>query len=377
LNSKALALFPFTVLMGDDTISREKARNEAFNAFADTHTEIVIDRFDHENQEFSSFYERIITPSLFPTIRFFHLQNAHILNKKDLALLSDVFKYDVADQYILIETERSQTKKSRDKPLPKDFLHWLENFSDLIKKQPKKFSISEFVLPPDYKMAQWLETRTPFLIGRAISKKDAEYFIDLVGADAVTLYSELQKIDIVLPPKKNIDQASIDMVSGSSRAMAPYELAQALGKKDFPKVLEIIDSLYRGSVHLPLLVSAIFKHFWGLFRIAMFAKAHPNEIKRFLDSMRHFNKSVQEEIGVMIGVSAGLMSENQKTSVYPVLVKGSLVQHSATYTEGQYKRIFKLLEKYDIGIKTGRESDAKTGLQLLCYKIYRVAELEE
>jgi DNA polymerase III delta subunit len=226
-------------------------------------------------------------------------------------------------------------------------------------------------------MSQWVQSRTPLLFERNISPKDADFFIDCVGGDSSTIYSELQKLDVYLPPAKPIDRAAIEAVCGSTRLMTQFELAQALGTKDFPRVLEIIDSLYRGSVYLPLHISAIFKHFWALFRIAMWAKSNREDMNRFTASLKRFNKPVQDEVGLAIGIAAGLLTDKQRTSVYPKIVKSNMVQQSQAFTEKNYTSIFRWLGDYDVGIKTGRIGDDKTGFQLLCYKIFRVAEISD
>jgi DNA polymerase III delta subunit len=376
LENKTKPPAPFTLLMGDDTFSREKARDDAFSAFSPQSSDVAIERFDPGSQSFAAFLEHIVTPSLFSTIRFFLVREAHLLAKTDFDQLNDVFSFDIPDVYVVIETDKTRTKKGRGQAMPKELERWVETFAKKAEERPDKFSIIDFVMPPDYKMSQWLATRTPLLVGRSISQKDAEYLIECTGTDSSTLYSELQKLDLFLPPDCPIDRASIEAVSGATRLMTQFELAQSLGKKDFPKVLEIIDSLYTGSVYVPLYISAIFKHFWALFRIAIYEKAHPEDIRQFAASMKRFNKAVQDEIGHKIGMAAGLLSDKQRSSVYPVIVKSDVVQQSKSFTEDNYKKIFKWLGDYDIGIKTGRVGDDKTGFQLLCYKIFRVGELE-
>jgi DNA polymerase III delta subunit len=93
--------------------------------------------------------------------------------------------------------------------------------------------------------------------------------------------------------------------------------------------------------------------------------------------MKRYNKEVQDEIGLAIGSAAGLLSDKQKNSVYPVIVKPALTQQAMSFTEAQYKKIFGLLRDHDIGIKTGRIDDSKIGFQLLCFKIFKVADIED
>jgi DNA polymerase III delta subunit len=360
------------LLMGDDTMSREKARGDAVASLNASGSEVVVEHFDSSAQSFASYAENIITPSLFPVIRLFLIREAHLLKKNELSQLADVFSFDIPDVYVIIETDRMKSKKGRGPALPEEFGHWVEKFKKLVGERPEKFSLVEYIMPPEYQMSPWVQNRAPLLFERNISPKDADYFIECVGSDSSTIYSELQKLDVYLPPQKPIDRAAIEAVCGATRLMTQFELAQALGKKDFPRVLEIIDSLYRASVYVPLYLSAMFKHFWAMFRITMWAKQHPEEMAKFQASMKRYNKPIQDEIGLTIGIAAGLLSEKQQSSVYPKIVKSNIVQQASSFTEEQYKKIFRWLGDYDIGIKTGRVGDDKTGFQLLCYKIFRV-----
>jgi DNA polymerase III delta subunit len=365
----------FTLLIGDDTISREKAKRSAIEAIQADAKDAVIERFDPDNQSFASFAERIITPSMFQAVRIFAIRDAHHLKKDDLEIVTAVFPYDIPDVFLIIEADVARVKKGRERAMPKDFEEWVGVFTDNAHAHPEKFALFEFPQPAEYKMAQWVEAQTPLLLGRTITHNDAEYLVDLAGNDGATLYSELQKIDLFLSPKKPIDRRAIDAVSGATRSMSPFELAQALGKRNFSKALEIVDSLYRGSVYVPLYIAAVFKHFWALFRIAIYTKKNPEEARQFEASMKRYNKPLQEEIGVKIGVAAGLLSEKQRAAVFPVLVKPDMVGQSKSFSEADYAQIFKWLKDYDVGIKTGRVDDSKIGFQLLCYKIFNVAEL--
>jgi DNA polymerase III delta subunit len=375
VNAAAKTPPQFTLLTGNDSISREKARDDIIAAVQERSGRAAIERFDPEALSSASFAERIITPSLFQTVRVFLVHDAHTLSREDLENFSGVFPYDIPDVYVVFESEKSGTPKSRERSVPKEFGRFAESFVRKAAEQPAKFACADFIMPPDYKMADWLEAQTPLLIGRTISKAEAGYLIDLVGNDSAVLYSELQKIDIHLPPKKPIDRNAIESVSGATRLMTQFECAEALGRKDFARVLEIIDSLYLGSVYLPLYISAIFKHFWALFRIKNYASANPSELSELQRAIKRYDKAVQNDLGLKIGVASGLLSESQRNGVYPIIIKSGVIQQALSFREQDFKKIFKWLGEYDIGIKTGRIDDSKIGFQLLCYKIFRAGEI--
>jgi DNA polymerase III delta subunit len=91
-----------TVLMGDDTVSREKARRDIFSSVTDSGKEVVVERFDPENQSMAAFVENFMTPSLFPTVRFFLITDAHLLGKGDFEALKDVLTLAIPEQYVVI-----------------------------------------------------------------------------------------------------------------------------------------------------------------------------------------------------------------------------------------------------------------------------------
>jgi DNA polymerase III delta subunit len=364
----------FHFLAGDDAILRENARADIIAAVRGVHAGAEIVRFSPDDGDFSSFAERIITPSLLSSMRIFLITDVHSFDEQDLDLLTGLYAYDLPDACVVMESDRapsSRSRKSKEGALSKKFLAWITAFEEKTKSEPHRFSAREFVKPPDYKMAEWVEMQVPRLFGRSISRTNAEYLVDLVGADTSLLNSELRKIDLYLPEKAAIDKSVIDTVAGATRAMTQFELATALGRKDLVRTLEIIESIYAGNVYLPLFVGAIFRQFWAMYKINEFSKVHPDVVKRFKASFKGYNRQQQEETGVAIGVAAGLLSEKQAKSVYPVLVKSGIVDQALSYGAAQYRAIFSMLREYDIGLKTGKADGSKTELQLFCYRIVK------
>jgi len=364
----------FILLAGDDTILREHARSAIIDSVRKGQPDATIERYSSEDGDFSAFSERIITPSFLSSMRIFLISDVHLLDENDLGLLGGLFAYDLPDACVVMETDKVRSQGSRrqkEGALSKKYLAWLDAFEKMTRESPQRFSLQEFVRQPDYKMAEWVEAQVPHLFNRRISKSNAERLVDLVGTDTMVLYSELQKIDLYLPDKAVIDAAVIDTVAGAMRLMSPFELAQSLGKKDLARALEIIGSIYTANVYLPLFVGAIFRHFWSMFKISEFAKVNPDVISGFKASLKGYKRQQQEETGVAIGAAAGLFSEKQVRSVYPVLVKSGIVDHALSFETNHYRAIFSMLKEYDTGLKTGKADDSKTGFELFCYRIVK------
>jgi DNA polymerase III delta subunit len=359
-------LLRFVLLAGDDATSRELAAAAIIAAVKKQQPGAEMHRYSAEDTPFDEFCERVITPSLLSPLRVFVIPDVHLLDDKELGQLSGLFGYDAADALVVMETEKLKGgKKSRDAALSKKYAMWLDAFEEHAEKSPERFLIETFPRPPDYKMAEWVEAQAPHLFGRRITRNDAEHLVDLAGADTAVLYSELQKIDLFLEPKAAISRDVIDNVVGATRQAATFELAQALGEKNMARALEIIESMYTGSVYLPPYIGAIFRHFWSLFRIFQFTKANPGALRKY----RNGGRQPQNDAALEIGVGAGILAESQAARLFPVMIKPRMIKQALSFGPEQYKRIFSLLAEFDTGIKTGRYDDSKAGFQLICYRI--------
>ncbi len=361
-------LLRFVLLAGDDITSRELERAAIIAAVKKKQPDAEVHRFNAEDAAFDEFCERIITPSLLSPLRVFIIPDVHLLDENELARLTGLFACDVPDALVVMETDKVQGgRKTKDSALSKKYSAWLESFEGFAKKAPERFCVKTFPRPPDYKMAEWVEAQVPHLFGRRISKDDAEHLVDLVGADTAVLYSELQKLDLFLEPKAAISRDVIDAVAGATREATQFELAQALGEKNMARGLEIIESIYTGSVYLPPYVGAIFRHFWSLFRISLFAKANPT----LLGNYRSFSRPRQNEAALALALGAGIFTESQAGRLYPAVIKPRLIDQAVSFTYENYRRIFSLLAEFDTGIKTGRFDDSKAGFQVFCYRIVK------
>ncbi len=355
------------VLAGDDSIGREKAKERIIERVHEMFGNVNEERFNSTVEPFEIFIEHIITPSLFQTVRIFHIRHAQELSNEGIEKLSIVISSELSDVYIIIEYEKDGRKK-------KESISEKLDIKAKTKKNPQKYSYLEFTKPPDYKMNEWLMTHVPIFFSRKISKSAAECLIDLTGSDLDKLYSELQKIDIHLNKNDPIDKSTVEKITAASRSMSAFELAEALGRKNFTRVLEIIDSLYTAGFYAPPSVSAIFKHFWKILKIRCYIYNH----KGIVDAYSKAQYTKKTEIAYKIGVSAGLLNKSDSPKkAYPVIILSGIVDAAETFSVKHLKQIFIWLKEFDVGIKTGQIKPTKLAFQLLCYKIVRVEELLE
>jgi len=356
------------VLRGEDTVSRERAREAVIAALKEVAGPYTREPFDPAAESAALFAQRMLTPSLFQETRIFHLRHAQELKDGDLGELDTALSGDIEGVYCIIEIDEG--KKDAGRILKK--LHIDERLSA---KPPTGFLL-EFEKPPDWKIADWLVANAPLLIGRHIAKADAEYLAERVGNDLDTLHSELQKIDLYLAPAAPITRAVIDHLIAAERQRAPFELAAAVGRHDFPLALRIVSALFSVTVYMPLVVSALGRHFWALFRIKKFLAANPAVGRRFAASKGGKNQD-QTETGLAIGKAAGLFGDGEERKIYPVLIKSGIVDQAAGFSEDELARILGWLLEFDTGIKTGTIEPTRDNLQMLCYRIVRARQVLE
>ncbi|MBD3392421.1 MAG: hypothetical protein GF418_10115 [Chitinivibrionales bacterium] len=358
------------IFSGDDSIGREKAKSEIVGAVYASAGDVVEERFDPSAEGFDEFAARIITPSLFQDTRIFHIRHANQLSEQERKELARIIRYDLPDAYIIIEIDENLRGKAK----AGTYLESL-GIKPRSRKADPRIAVRTFDRPADYKIPAWLTTQVPLLFDRSIARPDAEFLVECVGTELDTLYSELQKIDIHLPPNAPVDRPAIESICGATRTQSPFELARALGNRNYPRALEILDSLFASTFYAPACLSVIFRHFWGLFRIRAYAKAHPDTVKRYLNARHSYE--ARNELAHEIGVAAGMLQpDDPAKKAYPVIILSRAVEQARSFTDDQLTEIFGWLRRFDVDIKTGRADADKCALQLLCYKIVRIGQYE-
>lgn len=350
-------------LWGEDTVSRERARDAIIAGLEAAAGPCTREPFDPAAESAALFAQRMLTPSLFPETRIFHLRHAQTLRDEDLDELDAALSGDIGGVYCIIEVDEG--KKDAGRIVKK--LHGND--------RGNACRIFEFEKPADWKIADWLVAHAQILIGRRITKPDAEYLAERVGYDVDALHSELQKIDLYLAPAAPVTRAAIDHCTARLRQVTPFELAAAVGRRDFPLAVRTIEAIFSVAVYMPLIVSALGRHFWALFRINKFLAVNPEVGRRFAASRGSKNPD-QTATGLAIGKAAGLLGDGEERKIYPVLIKSGIVEQSSRFSEDDLARIVEWLLEFDAGVKTGKIEPTQYALQMLCYKIIRAGTVQ-
>ncbi|MDD5673537.1 MAG: hypothetical protein PHC61_05210, partial [Chitinivibrionales bacterium] len=247
------------LLEGDDSIGRDLENARLVQKLHADFPDIEDMRYGGDGP-FTAFAETCRTPSLFSCRRIARVNHAESLEGDALAQLAELIDADLPDIYLIMIASEPQAPKKRGAKTTKGmgFAEVRKLVQQKASRLPDRVIYRDFPKPRDYQMSSWLVARTPQLFNRAISPEDADTFLDIVGHDFDVLYSELQKIDLTLPAGRPFDRGAIANMSGGLRDANPFELAQALGRKDLRRALRIIDSLYAFAPAGPVCMSGLF-----------------------------------------------------------------------------------------------------------------------
>jgi len=347
-----------TIITGDDPFAMDLSKSKYLERIRAAHGQYKLENFDSGIERMGDFTARAMTASLFQEIRVCCILHAQSLSEKELAALDAALNYEIPDVFIFVSAELE--KKSKEEKKVREGLHLKERAKD------DTVSVQDAAKPYDSKIADWIAAQVPQFYDRQIGRPEAQLLADTVEYDLI--YSELQKIDMALPPGARIDRKIILEITGATRTMTVYELSAALGKRDLPGALRVLDSLLSSNLYAPLVISTVFKQFWSMLKIKKFIQKNPALLKQY-NTKGYGADSPQNAAAYEIGLACGLITEKTKSRVYPVMILSGIVGQAQSFSERGLIDIIKTLQRYDVDIKTGRADDSAVSLQMLCYRI--------
>lgn len=355
------------ILAGNDVVVKEKIREKIVSRVAQHNPDFSVERFDMSRTSLDLFCQAMLSPSLFQTFRVFHLRDLPFTKAAQLKPLKNVVRNMLPDMTIVIETDEGKEKE-------------LQKLYTALAISPEKmadtayFSLRLCEKPPDYQLPQWLVAQVPQLLGRTIAKDAADLLVELIGADLGLIHAELQKLDIHLAEGAPIDQKAVKVIVGATRNATPFELAQAVGQKNFPAVSVILGKLFSDNAYGPLITGTLFRHFWKLFRIRCFAEVNKEKANSFFKTQYSKQLQIAKEIGVETGI---MQPSDSEKKAYPIMVLSGIMKQSVTFETEQLLRIFHWIAQFDTGIKNGTVKVDRQSFERLCYSIVHVDQIQQ
>jgi DNA polymerase-3 subunit delta len=118
----------------------------------------------------------------------------------------------------------------------------------------------------------------------SINPKAALLLVDFLGTDLGKIVKELDKLALVLEKGTTISEVHIEENIGVSKDYNPFELANAVAKRDIHKAHKIINYFEQNpkATHITMLLPTIFSFFERLMRVHFLRINNPNQIKTSL-----------------------------------------------------------------------------------------------
>ncbi len=104
--------------------------------------------------------------------------------------------------------------------------------------------------------------------GLAMDGAAIEWMVDLLGADAMHIATETEKLRLYAGTRKQIDARELAALVPDSSVSTIFALVDALGRRDRLRALSLVDTLVRQGEYMPLALSFLA----SLFRLALAAK---------------------------------------------------------------------------------------------------------
>jgi DNA polymerase III subunit delta len=134
--------------------------------------------------------------------------------------------------------------------------------------------------------------------GLSIHRDAAQYVWQILGNDLQAITNELQKVTIYIKDRKNITFDDVKVVVGDFRDYTPFDLADALGKKNREKAFLILSRLIQEGEQPVGILASIAWNFRRLMRAKAMEAAGSgyDEIKKKMNVIFHQSASFQEQM---------------------------------------------------------------------------------
>ncbi|MCD4664010.1 MAG: DNA polymerase III subunit delta, partial [Bacteroidales bacterium] len=163
-----------------------------------------------------------------------------------------------------------------------------------------------------------------------------------VGTSLLNLVNELEKVQVNIHPRTKISVADIQKITSISKQSTVFELCDAVGNKNFPKSISILNNLLdRGEKPTGVIVQ-LTRHLSNLLKIR--------------ESIR-LRKSSAKELAAV-------------TKVNPYFIN-KIKQQANNFKSEQLRQAFDYLATADLHLKTGYQQP-KLVMELLLYNLIKI-----
>ena len=175
----------------------------------------------------------------------------------------------------------------------------------------------------------------------AIAREAIQLLQAQVGNSLLDLVNELEKVQINIHPRVKITSEDVQRVTSISKQFNIFELCNAIGEKNFPRAIAILNKLLEQGESPTGMNIQMTRHFVNLMKIS--------------ENIRRGNRAINDLMKV---TGLGYYFVND------------MMRQSKNFSAEQYRNSFSYLAEADLHLKTGYQ---KPGLvmELLLYKLIK------
>ncbi len=174
-----------------------------------------------------------------------------------------------------------------------------------------------------------------------IEKEAVQLLQAQVGNSLLDLVNELEKVQINIHPRMKITLEDVQNVTSISKQFNIFELCNAIGEKNFPQAIAIVNKLLEQGESPTGMIIQLMRHFVNLMKI--------NE------NIRRGNRAINELMKVT-GLTYYFVND--------------MMKQSRNFTSEQYRGSFNFLAEADLHLKTGYQKPDMV-MELLLYKLIK------
>lgn len=178
--------------------------------------------------------------------------------------------------------------------------------------------------------ADWVQSRMK-TDGYKISPDAVELLVSQTNPALRDLANELDKLKIYLKDKKNITIEDVTAVVGTSRSFNVFELQKAVGRRDLPLSLVIIENMLATDRQEMLIMTMLTRYFLTLWKLTEAAKTTTNQyalagqvgvssffLNEYIAAMKRFSPAELDRAFIALSDTDQALKSSSVDSVYTI-----------------------------------------------------------
>jgi len=246
---------------------------------------------DEALQAIASFYQAVITPSMYPGKRVVWLKNASFMGESVLGRSSQVQEALEDLLQLLLKMQNEEQ------------LDILLSCSDISKVRSFYKKLAKFATISECNRMEtggegWEGEAGKFVVqaarkyGLHFNAETLDLFVHRISESPASLVRELEKIDLFLgPEQREVDEQTVRCLVASGRAGIIFEISRALEKRHFDEALSLVDhQLERGESAISIMRAAMIPTLRKLYNACLLRSLCRARTTRANDLIKHLDE---------------------------------------------------------------------------------------